>query len=89
VVRQGFRHDSWGFQRDWRREYVRATSPRTKARAARLYNECSATTFDVCAIVGCGIESEVTDKGAQPAVRPIDVVLDDFVIMVVGVGIGL
>jgi hypothetical protein len=72
---------------DWRREYVREMSRRTKARAARLYSEFNAAAFDVCGIVGDGIESEVTDESGKPALRGIGVVLSDFVIVVVAVGI--
>ena len=55
-------------------------SRRTKARAARLYKECNAAAFDVCAI-----DSEVvTDDSGR---KEIGVVLDDFVIVVVAVGI--
>lgn len=54
-------------------------SRRTKARAARLYNECNAVAFDVCAI-----DSEVTDESGK---QETGVVLDDFVIVVVAVGI--
>lgn len=54
-------------------------SRRTKARVARLYNECNAAAFDVCAI-----DWEVTDESGK---KGIGVVLDDFVIVVVAVGI--
>jgi hypothetical protein len=53
-------------------------SRRTKARAARLYNECNAAAFDVCTI------DSVTDESGR---QDIGVVLDDFVIVVVAVGI--
>ena len=56
----------------------------TKARAARLYNERSAAALEVCAI---GIEPEVMD-GDKPVLRGNEVVLDDFMIVVVAVGIG-
>ena len=72
---------------DWRREYVREMSRRTKARAARLYNEFNAAAFDVCGSVGDGIESEETDESGKPALRGIGVVFSDFVIVVVAVGI--
>ena len=72
---------------DCRREYVREMSRRTKARAARLYNECNAAALDVCSRLVGSIESEVTDESGKPALRGIGVVLDDFVIVVVAVGI--
>ena len=54
-------------------------SRRTKARVARLYNECNAAAFGVCTI-----DSELTDESGK---QDIGVVLDDFVIVVVAVGI--
>ena len=54
-------------------------SRRTKARAARLYNECNAAAFDVCAI-----DSEEVDESGK---NDFGVDLDDFVIVVVAVGI--
>ena len=56
-------------------------SRRTKARAARLYNECNAAAFDVCAI-GSG----VTDSD-ESVKEYFGVVLDGFVMVVVVVGI--
>ena len=55
-------------------------SRRTKARAARLYNECNAAAFDVCAI-----DSGVTDGSDKKDF--FGVVLDFLVIVVVAVGI--
>lgn len=54
-------------------------SRRTKARAARLYNEFNAAVFEVCTI-----DSGETDESGK---KDFGVVLDDFVIVVVVVDI--
>lgn len=68
---------------------MRAMSRRTKARAARLYNERNVAALDVSPIEGSD-ESGVIDEGCtvnKPVLRGNGVVLVDFAIVVVAVGI--